>query len=210
MKEGTKPILIHAVHSTAVFVMMSVVYILGSILGDIDDGERYTFFYRYGHYTFLYSLYTLQITFFFIVLLFGSVQPVPYTIMYWFKYQGNHEVGNKTLAIYLTVTVFIIIAVQLGMILNFKWLEKYLLLLPGCLVILFIHLFIYLVSYIIPFLFIRLSYPQCTTLSTYKAYKFLLLTQFFICLFCLTFFMGAFPEIRESIKTFIDSRYSRW
>ena len=210
MKEGTKPILIHSAHTAVVFVMMAVVFVFGNILGDIDDGERYTFFYRHGDYTLLSIFYTWQTTIFFLVILFGSVQPVPYAIMYWFKYQGNHELGNKTLAICLTVNVFIIIAVQLGSTFNLIMLPRYLELLPGYLVLLFIYLFILLFSYILPFLFIRLSYPQLANLSNYKAYKIFLITQFAICLFCLMFSLGAFPELREAMKTFIDSRYSRW
>ena len=150
MKEGTKPILIHAVHSSIIFVMMITTLVFAGCLGDIDDGERYTFFYRYGEYTFLYFFYALQYFIFLLLFAFGSLQTVPYVVMFWFKYRCNPRLGIKKLGLHLTVACFVIIAIQLGVIINFDTLGGLLELLPGYIFVSVIVLFILTTTYIIP------------------------------------------------------------
>ena len=215
MKEGSKPIIFHTIHTAIVFYCMVVALFLGPCLGDVNDWEQYTFFYSHGESTLLYQFYAWPMLIFILLVAYlCTLHPIPYGIMYWIKYRYNPELANIKKGMILTaVALLLIIAHPFGTINCTDMINNYYALLPGIIKLingLLMYLIILATTYFMPYLFIRMSYPQLIHLRLYKAYSVVLISQLIINLFLIAFSMEAFPELQEALKTFIDSRYSRW
>ncbi|MEA3347148.1 MAG: hypothetical protein U9Q21_03560, partial [Candidatus Auribacterota bacterium] len=129
-------------------------------------------------------------------------------------YWRNPGLTNTRKGMILTAIAFLlIIAHPFGTITCTDVINNYYELLPGIIKLingLLMYLIILATTYFIPYLFIRMSYPQLIHLRIYKTYSVFLISQIIINLFLIAFSMDAFPELKEALKTFIDSRYSRW
>jgi len=214
VKEGAKPILFHTIHTAVVFYCMVVALFLGPCLGDVDDVEKYTLFYRYSEYTLLYEFYSWpMIIFILLVAYLCTLHPIPYGVMYWIKYRYNPGPANTKKGIVLTaITLLLIIVHPLGTI-NYSDMIYYFELDPEIsnLINALLTYFIMLVTiYLMPYLFVSISYPQLINHRLYKSYSVFLISQLIINLFLIAFSMGAFPELQEAFKNIIDSKYSRW
>jgi hypothetical protein len=211
MKEGTKPLIFHAIHTTIIFVLMLIALVGGYFLGDIDNGEQYTFFFRNGDYTFLYMIYSWSIIIFFMLIaLLCSFFTIPYCVIYWIYCRITHRLDNVKKGLILTIiSVLLIVFHPFGTAYISDITERFFNFWPTYFSLVICPIII-ITTYITPCLFIRLSYPQLAQIPIYKKYKYLLITQLAVCIFIIAFSLGAFPELREAMKTYIDSRYSRW
>lgn len=214
MKEGAKPIIFHTVHTAVVFYCMVIALFLGPCLGDIDDVEKYNFFYRYSEYTLLYEFYSWPMMMFFVIITYlCTIHPIPYCAMYWIKSHNNPEPADIRKGRALTAIVFFLFIVHPLGIINYSDIIDHLELVPerADLINALLTYFIILVSiYLMPYMFISVSYTQLIIHRAYKAYSVFIISQLIINLLLIAFSLGAFPGLQEALKNIIDKNYSRW
>ena len=207
MKEGSKPIIFHTIHTAIVFISMVISIVFGPCFG-FDNADEYTCIYHHGEYTFLSYFYGIPVLFFIILLvIFGSFHSVPYGVMYWIKYWLNTGLDNAKKGMALTAVAFLLIIIHpFGPIClsdmsdrYIEWFSEF--------IWFVIFLSIIVAAYLMPYSFIRLSYPQLLHIHIYKVYSVFLASQLIIYLLLIAYSMTPLPE---ALSEYMDRKYLYW
>ena len=207
MKDGTKPLLFHTIHTIIAFIFVVVSVIFGPCFG-FDDVEDYAFFWCQNGPTLLLQIYIWTIIIFaFLFFLLGSLHTVPYTIMYWVKYWRNPGLGNAKKGMRLTaISLLMIIVHPLGTLSFVDMLNDNKVFSPE---IIWAVIFVYIIgaTYYMPYTFIRLSYPKITQHKRFKKYRIFVVSQLVIYLILIIYVNSPLPEV---LSEFMDRKYLHW
>ncbi|MFC1614504.1 hypothetical protein ACFL5K_04335 [Gemmatimonadota bacterium] len=201
MKEGTKSLVLHSIHTFIVLLAMLVSIILGPCFG-FDHADYYICFYRNGDHTLLFYFYVWPLMIFiFLLIPFGAISVIPYILLSWIKHFQIPGIDNLKKRIWLTVfSLLLIIIHPLWTFLFSDLIMPYLFWTMAILTII-------ISTYYLPYAFIRLSYPNLSLLPKYRAYKAALTSQLIVYLLLLIYVISPLPEV---LSEYIDSKYLHW
>ncbi len=206
MEKGSKILLIHLLHTLAMFYSIVVMFIFFQCFG-LEEISNYSIMFRNGGYTLLSYFYFMPvIVFLFFTFPLGTFSSMPYVCLFWLIQKRKPELG---FAKGLTLTLICLLLILVHPIVNcmLSCGEGIDLTIWSSLKSVIFFVSIVASVYLMPYLLIRLSYPQLALLGIYRKYRLYLLAQLIV---YLLIFIYSATSLSDALSEVVNKKYQYW